>query len=311
VSVYEKGTDVKMRRMLASLYRVTYILLYKITNRIFGHGIGYLRPVRLANSIVRSRVTARSVYVLGQKMFLDPRDSLGLSIKKRPIREVLQTRLAMKQVRRGDVVLDIGAHIGYYTLIFARLVGEEGKVFAFEPDPDNFALLERNVTANGHGNVVLERVAVSNESGKTRFYLSNDISMNPNICNTYSSDRHIEVECVRLDDYFKNYGGNIDYIKMDIEGAEAAAIEGMSDLLERHPNAKIVTEFLPVGLKRSGVEPEDYLKLLLKHGFRLYHVNEVEKTIEPVDIPRLLETYTPGRANFTTLLCTRGNERLP
>jgi protein-L-isoaspartate O-methyltransferase len=93
--------------------------------------------------------------------FLDPVNSLAISMKEGRVCEPLQTQLAIQQIHRGDVALDIGAQIGYYTLIFAKLVGEAGKVLAFEPDPDNFVLLEGNVKANGYHNVTLERTAVS------------------------------------------------------------------------------------------------------------------------------------------------------
>ena len=64
------------------------------------------------------------------------------------------TALVKRIVRNGDIVVDIGAHIGYYTLIFARLVGPKGKVFAFEPEPNNFNLLIKNIKINGYKNII-------------------------------------------------------------------------------------------------------------------------------------------------------------
>lgn len=79
-------------------------------------------------------------------MFLEATDCLGLLTHE--IHEPLMTEIIKRETKEGDVVLDIGAHIGYYTLMFARLVGKEGKVFAFEPDPDNFTLLKKNIEIN-------------------------------------------------------------------------------------------------------------------------------------------------------------------
>ncbi len=101
--------------------------------------------------------------VQGQKMFLDKKDVLGLSING--VYEPLETKLVRKEVKKSDVVLDIGANIGYYTLILAKLVGKKGRVFAFEPDPTNFALLKKNISINGYKNVILVPKAVA---GKTR-----------------------------------------------------------------------------------------------------------------------------------------------
>ena len=64
--------------------------------------------------------------------------------------EPLETETVKREIKKGNVVSDIGANIGYFASIVAKLVGEEGKVFAFEPDPGNFALLERNVQTNGY-----------------------------------------------------------------------------------------------------------------------------------------------------------------
>jgi FkbM family methyltransferase len=241
--------------------------------------------------------------VQGHKMFLDSKDSLNLSING--IFEPFETEIVKKEIKKGDIVLDIGANIGYYTLIFAKLVGEQGKVFAFEPEPDNFALLEKNVEINGYRNVVLVQRAVSNKTGEIRLYLSEDNKGDHRIYDSHDGRKSIEVEAIRLDDYFKNYDGRIDFIKMDIQGAEGGAIQGMPLLLEKAKNLKLTTEFWPIGLIRFGIEPEGYLKLLLKHGFKIYHINEQEKRLEPANIALLLETYTPEGGFFTNLSCVR------
>ncbi len=117
--------------------------------------------------------------------------------------------------------------------------------------------------------------------------------------------QHIEIEAIRLDDYFEHFEGRIDFIKMDIQGAEGGAIQGMYNLLNKNNNVKIVTEFWPIGLKRFGTDPEEFLRLLIKLGFKLYEVNEQDKEIKPVNIPRLLEIYAPVKGNFTNLLCVK------
>src|SRR3990172_11374400 len=85
-------------------------------------------------------LTPDSVVVGGHKMVLDPQDSLKLS--SQGFYEPFLTGLVKQHTEPGDVVLDIGGNIGYYTLVFASLVGNEGKIYAFEPEPDLFKLLE-------------------------------------------------------------------------------------------------------------------------------------------------------------------------
>src|SRR3989344_9219581 len=89
----------------------------------------------------------------GHTVYVDPVDSLRLTT--RGYYEPYLTRVFDQHIKKGDTVLDIGANIGYHTLHFARLVGETGKVYAFEPHPSNFALLKKNIEANGYKNVVL------------------------------------------------------------------------------------------------------------------------------------------------------------
>lgn len=283
--------------------RKILFLLYKTMFKFFsGHGIGKFYPVRVVNEFIFSHLKTTFAETEGHKLFLDSKDSLGLSIYG--IYEPFETELVKKEIKNGDVVLDIGANIGYYTLVFAKIVGERGKVFAFEPDPTNFSLLKKNIEINGYKNVILVQKAVSNKTGKIKLYICEDNKGDHRIYNSHDGRQSIEVEVIRLDDYFKNYSGQINFIKMDTQGAEGGAIQGMFDILRKN-NVKITTEFWPIGLKRFGIDPQKYLKLLIEFGFKLHEVDEREKRIKPVNISKLLEIYTPEKRNFTNLLCLR------
>jgi len=200
-----------MRKMLLAMYK-------KGIKILSGHGIENFYSVKVAHNFVISHLKSTFAEVDGHKMFLDSKDSLNLSING--VYEPFETELVKKEIKKGDVVLDIGANIGYYTLIYAKLVGEEGKVFAFEPDPDNFALLKKNVEINGYRNVILAQKAVSNKTGKIRLYLSEVNKGDHRIYDSHDGRKSIEIETIRLDDYFKNYNVRIDFIKMDVQGAE-------------------------------------------------------------------------------------------
>jgi len=284
-----------MRKIMLSIYK-------KAVKILSGHGIGNFYPIKVIHSFVISYLKSNFAEVQGHKMFLDSKDSLCLSING--VYEPFETELVKKEIKKGDVVLDLGANIGYYTLIFAKLVGKRGKVFAFEPDPTNFSLLKKNVEMNGYKNVELVQKAVSNKTGKIKLYLCEDNKGDHRIYNSHDGRQSIEIEAIRLDDYFKNYNGAVDFIKMDIQGAEGGAIQGMFNLLKKN-NVKIITEFWSIGLKRFGIDSEECLKLLIEFGFKLYEVNEREKKIKPVNVPKLLEVYTPKKENSTNLLCLK------
>lgn len=287
-----------MRSVLLSLYRKGHAL--------FGRrGILGFRAARAVHDFITSYLKSNYVEVQGHKMLLDVTDSLGLLTKA--AHEPLETALVKREVKEGNVVVDLGAHIGYFTLTFARLVGEKGRVIAFEPDPENFALLRRNVEINSYRTVTLLQKAVSNQTGRTRLYLPARDRATPRpqtIFDLGDGRKSIEVEVVRLDDYFAGHEGRIDFIKLDTEGAEFGAIQGMASLLRRNRPLRILTEFWPFGLKRSGVEPADYLGLLREYGFRVYRVVAPVKEADPAELLRMYSTE--DEYAYTNLFCVRG-----
>jgi FkbM family methyltransferase len=241
----------------------------------------------------------------GHTLFLDPCDSLGLAWSKGNY-EPFETELLKQHVRRGDVVLDVGANIGYYSLLFARLVGPEGKVFAFEPDPTNFGLLTRNVRRNGYANVVAVPAAVGDRTGKLRLYLCEDNRGDHRTYDSGDGRPSVEVDVVRLDDYLKDFERPVAFVKMDVQGSEPAALAGMDGLLRRNPRLKLATEFWPFGLHRSGSSAEGFLRALAGHGFALQVIDEAGQRVAPADWAELLRTYVVEKQNYTNLLCVRG-----
>jgi FkbM family methyltransferase len=219
--------------------------------------------------------------------------------------EPFETEVATREIRSGDTVLDLGANIGYYTLLFSELVGDKGRVFAFEPDPANFALLMKNIQANGCRNVTAVPRAVSNKSGFLNLYHCDDDAGDHRVYDSGDGRSAIEVECVRLNDYFAPTE-RIDFIKMDLQGAEWGAIEGASQLIRNNPDLKIISEYWPKGLKISGIDPADYPRMLMDQGFTLFRMSELDKTLERVhNAEALSREYSPELGDCTNLFCIR------
>jgi FkbM family methyltransferase len=242
-------------------------------------------------------------------MYLDPNDSLYLFINE--IYEPYETELISSIIKPGSVVLDIGANIGYHTLLFAKLVGQSGKVFAFEPDPANFRLLEKNVSVNGYPNVALEQKAVSNRNEKKKLYLHES---NPMMHTIFKSQQRsgldsVEIDTISLDNYFSNYGGKIDFIKMDIEGSEYTALEGMQTILQRQNDIKLLVAFNPSAIREYGYKPEQQIDLLVSNGFTVYFANALTKDLElvnPGDVQYLIKmSLKDGGKEELSLLCKK------
>jgi FkbM family methyltransferase len=184
------------------------------------------------------------------------------------------TKLFELMLRPGMTVVDVGAHVGYYTLLAARLVGDQGRVYAFEPHPDTFKVLCQNVKINRLSNVVAIPKAVDDTIGRKRLFLAHGSSgLHSLYARGLVSPYSIWVDTTTLDAFFAEEGWPpIDLIKMDIEGGEPAALRGMAQLLTRCPTLKLIVEYSPERLKAAGVQPEAFLRQLNTLGFRLFVV---------------------------------------
>ena len=220
--------------------------------------------------------------------------------------EPFLTELVANELRPGDTVLDLGAHIGYYTLLFARLVGPGGRVVALEPDPDNFALLERNVALNGYRNISAYNLAAAEGPGRRALYKSADNAGDHRLHAAEAGRSAVPVDAVAVDDLFRDRG-NIGFVKMDVQGSEGSALEGMAGLLARSPRVKMMLEFWPFGLARAGYGALRLLDRLRALGFRVYEADEADGSVRKTDPRRLLERYPETRDVFTNLWCVKGS----
>ena len=286
-----------------------YMVFKKISSKIFkksvtgfaGHGIGNNKVVSSVFNYLKSNLKNDFVEIDGNKLFLDKNDSLNLSING--IYEEFETDLVKKEIHKGDVVIDIGANIGYYTIMFAKLVGDSGKVIAFEPDPTNYELLKKNIEINGFTNVILEQKALSDNPGKMMLSLNNENTAGHHLdFKNENSINSIEVDVLSLDDYFSYKNIKINFIKMDVEGAESNVIKGMSNILKTSKNLKMIVEYNPFAIKQLGLTPENYLELLIKNEFLLYDVDERTKTLTKTQKYDLLKKYDKL---YTNLFCIK------
>ncbi len=154
-----------MKKLLITLYKC-------IAKYLSPLGITRYSPIRKTVVFIITKLKSDYLYVSGDKLYLDKLDSLHLSIYNN--HEAWETEVLKKIVKKGDIIVDIGAHIGYYSLLFAKIVGNKGKVYAFEPDKNNFKLLMKNIKTNGYNNIIPVEKALSNKNQKIRLYISDE-----------------------------------------------------------------------------------------------------------------------------------------
>ena len=276
----------------------------KIINILLNSSLVRSKLIISIGRIIHSFSKSDFVEIEGRKMFTQNNDGLALSIFK--IYEPNQTEIVKKYVHEGDIVVDIGAHVGYYTLLMAQLVGENGKVYSFEPDPVNFQLLKKSVEINGFENVILIQKAVSNITDKVKLFLGDNDSAINRIYDAKLGDakESIDVESIRIDEYFKENDELIDFIKIDSEGSEIKIINGMKQFLSRNQELVMMTEFFPFLIKKSGDEPNQYLKSLEKSGFSLYNILDKNEKTNKINSENFLESGINSQY-CTNLLCIK------
>ncbi len=288
------GSRVNVRHAILTLYR-------QVAQPFSGRRLRRVPILNWLHEFILSSLKSTTAHVHGHRMTLDPTDALRLSLDE--VHEALAAKLVKQTIRPGDIVLDIGANIGYYTLIFAKLTGKQGKVFAFEPIPNNFALLKKNVEENGYDNVILINQPVSDRGEKIKFYLSQDPTMH-RLYPFPGNKAEVELDAIRLDE-FQPLLQTIDFMKIDVVGAEWKVLQGASMIIKANPRLTIMTGFWPAGFRQAGFSPEAYLKFLEEQGFVIYWINETEKKAEAIQISPFMARFEGKDDEDVNLWCTR------
>lgn len=211
--------------------------------------------------------------VEGFQIYARPNDwPVGAHLTQQRTYEPHVTRELLPLLKPGNVMLDIGANLGYFTLLAAKHLGPAGKVIAFEPNPDNCNSIHMSVFANHFTNVVLYPFAVSDQETLLAMEVG---SSNGGVFDIDAGASETIVQAVRLDT-FLSPENRIDILKIDVEGSEGRAWLGMSQLIERY-RPVIFTEFFPELLRRhSGIPAENYLQNILRVGYQVYILSQTE-----------------------------------
>jgi FkbM family methyltransferase len=179
-----------------------------------------------------------------------------------------------KSVSKGGVVLDIGSHIGLFSIVASRLVESSGKVYAFEPSPTTFSILKKTIAINNVDKSVFPfQKAVGANEGTIQFYISNDSIDNSNSLVKYLSDRElkgIDVAITTTDIFVQEQQINkIDFIKIDVEGAEYDTLMGAKNtLLKFRPNCMVGIH--PLAIKAKGDDLNKIYELIKECNYNLY-----------------------------------------
>jgi FkbM family methyltransferase len=151
--------------------------------------------------------------------------------------EAICAQKLAENVKPSTICVDVGANLGYFTILMSRLVGENGQVIAFEPMPDTYEILCKNVKLNQLTNIKTIRGAVSNESGSVQLFTEPSAKLSKTASmvgyRLEGVPQATEVPALRLDDYYAQEKRLPDLIKMDVEGAEGSVLKGARQTIAR------------------------------------------------------------------------------
>jgi|SRR5581483_6146158 FkbM family methyltransferase len=236
--------------------------------------------------------------------------------------ERYETALFRAVVQPGMCVADIGAHIGYYTLLAAQAVGSKGRVLAFEAAPSNFELLQYNLARNRCARIVTaENVAITDRARQLELYLSNHNTGDHRIfpSNAYDDQlfnegkarTSVPIRGIALDEYLADHGiARVDVIKMDVQGAEWDALRGMRRTLEQ-PHIIMFMEYWPHALALNGADPKALLRWLEDLELQLLLIDRDAEQLRRVDGKEFAEYALTLDPNLQIdLLATRAADKL-
>lgn len=256
-----------MSGVLGLLYRFFGAkLLYPIAMNWFSYWIFQV-------FIVRGRKTIRFTTKYGFLMELSPYEYYMSGYFYLGESNPMETRVLRSVLHIGDTFLDVGAHIGWYSLNARQIVGPAGKVIAFEPNPSCASELNQNIILNSWKSIKIEKIAISDKNKKSDFWIGDDMAGSLIKTSAQELTRYcvnkISVHIKTLDSYYKEHRiEKIRLIKIDVEGAEEQVIKGSMKILKKfHPCLILEIYSNTLRVRRTRLK---MIRSLMKIGYRLY-----------------------------------------
>lgn len=222
-------------------------------------------------------------------LYVDAADfSLGRQLLDTASYESQWTAWMKGAVQSGMCAVDVGANIGYYSILLGRAVGSTGRVLSFEPEPYNYSILSRNVRHNDlDGRVTPVPAALADKPGKSQLFMDRRFFGVHSLSgeNRISGGRQsvVDVDVVTLDDAVEAHGltDRVNFLKIDAQGAEGMILAGATRLLAQ-PHLTLLMEIWPHGLRNCGSSIDGVFGVLTAAGMTPHQVNKKSPTLKPI-----------------------------
>ncbi|MEM6583595.1 MAG: FkbM family methyltransferase [Pseudomonadota bacterium] len=208
---------------------------------------------------------------------------VSTSIASRGIWEPQETHFLLATLRPGDVFVDVGANIGYFSLLASQQVGVDGTVLAFEPEADNFALLEANGKLNECDNLMCFQLALGRDDSEAMLFLN---ERNRGDHSLYSDDAARPSQTIRIANGTRVIGEHckrINCLKVDTQGAECDVLSGLEDVIHSSADDLVmIIEVSPMHLRAAGASSRKLLELIDRNSWQLYLMDEQAEGLLPM-----------------------------
>jgi FkbM family methyltransferase len=224
----------------------------------------------------------------GRKLNVSFRDWAEDAIYFLGIYEKFCTEIVARHVKKGDVCLDVGANIGWYSTLFQKLVGKTGEIHSFEPVPQLFAELEKNVALNrSDAKIYLNNFGLGDEEKNLEMHFFPDLPTGHSslIAPKGENSSAIPVKIKTLDSYLtENRIERVDFVKVDIEGAELMFLKGAGKLFEQEKPPVIFMEMALGTSVRFGYKPNDLLNYIKeKAAYEFFALDEINQKLSKIE----------------------------
>lgn len=286
-----------------------FSLLVKYTSLLQNRGLGRLPGVRGMRDILYKILTPKQKTYLkfdGFQMYVDPQDTgVSRELIGKNIYESLETSLFLETVTTNSVIVDVGANIGYYSLL--AVVGSQGSatVYSFEPEPNSYRYLLDNIELNQTRAIVPVNMALSDQEGSICFFVHDSNGGKHSIVKPGTTSTQIHVEATTLDLFARNHHlKRLDILKLDVEGAEGRVINGAIETIRRF-RPIIFMEYTPDWLAKTEIDPEKLLHTLQTLGYSISLIDTRHQRVQPTDIDTLRHFWKTSKWLFQANLLLR------
>lgn len=216
----------------------------------------------------------------GGKIYLNVKESKMMCSRFFGVYEYWKTQLFLDLVEEGMNIVDVGVNKGYFSLLFAKLMKDRGKVLSFEPEPNNCLWFRKSIEANRYGCIKLFQYALSNKEGSANFYRGEKSGWGSLFLDNVATEKEfITILTRKLDNVLKDEGiDKVDIIKIDVQGADLLVLKGAEKTLKMG-NTKIVMDVDVRSLEERN-QLSDFLKSC---GFEIFRIGKELVSIEKID----------------------------